>query len=669
MKLIKPHFEILEQQSGLESIYKQIERAGRVCYSADTEILTNKGWIFFKNLTEDYKVLTYTPEDNTLDWDKPNVFCNEIDDNLVEINHSNIKLKVTKNHRIYQSVPEKREYSFLTASQIAGIDKIEKSRQTRFRLPKYFINSKRKNVNLPFKEISHTKLIKRGGFPKHEDEEITVTIPINKDFMVIAGSFISEGHTNHREKWHSGSNCQITQDENSQLYKDVITSLKNLNWNYRVDSDPRKPNIKWIKFGGGQCFVEFFDILFGKGSRNKHLPPWFRELPDDYLEILLKYLYLGDGSHTTTRKERYLSISKTLLDELQQVFILLGRNASYLYDNEISQKCSLEESTRDSWIIQRKKHVNITEKEKCKVYCTQTNTGIICVRYKGKTCWCGNCYKSEDKITEDSAKGFVDRMIKSGHGTVLEHGTVYLRTYSSYEDDFEIFEKYSKNAYSKVNAIGSIKGPSEDDTIDGCYITTNYRVLVENDWLEDLKHQCEPTKYHEKRVSVKFILDRSTANEFVRHRIFSFCQESQRYCNYSKDKYNSEITFCIPVWLNIPEGEAYWYEGLGYRVGADPTSKNLEKMLGFIEKGSKYNSFLRSLETSEKMYLQLIQENWKPEQARIVLPNATKTELVMTGFVSDWKSFFNLRCQKAAHPSARELAIPLKEEFNKRGYV
>ena len=129
------------------------------------------------------------------------------------------------------------------------------------------------------------------------------------------------------------------------------------------------------------------------------------------------------------------------------------------------------------------------------------------------------CYKSEDKITEDSAKEFVDRMIKSGHGAMLEHGTVYLKI--TYKDiDFTtlcIF--YGKNKYSVLNH-------SEDNKI--YYITTNYRVLVENNHLNDLKYLCEPTEYHEKRITVKFTTDQGILREFTRHRVFSFAVESTR---------------------------------------------------------------------------------------------------------------------------------------------
>ena len=153
------------------------------------------------------------------------------------------------------------------------------------------------------------------------------------------------------------------------------------------------------------------------------------------------------------------------------------------------------------------------------------------------------CYKSEDKITETSAKEFVDRMIKSGHGAMLEHGTVYLKLDGninlisginplSINQWNEFISKYENNNYSKVT-------PYKEELEGQCFITTNYRVLIENNWLDDLKYQCEPTEFHEKRVTVRLVIDRGVSHEFVRHRTFSFTQESTRYCNYSKDKFNN----------------------------------------------------------------------------------------------------------------------------------
>ena len=123
------------------------------------------------------------------------------------------------------------------------------------------------------------------------------------------------------------------------------------------------------------------------------------------------------------------------------------------------------------------------------------------------------CYKSSDKITEDSAKPFVDRMINSKHFAMLEHGTVYL----DFTDDItEARKRYIKNPYSKV-----YKNTLEEDwDYPHLYVVTNFRVIVENNWMDDLQYICEPTEYHEKRVAVKFICDRGVSHELVRHKIF-----------------------------------------------------------------------------------------------------------------------------------------------------
>lgn len=274
------------------------------------------------------------------------------------------------------------------------------------------------------------------------------------------------------------------------------------------------------------------------------------------------------------------------------------------------------------------------------------------------------CYKSEDKITETSAKEFVKRMIKSGHGAMLEHGTVYLN-YSSYEyfdkeNGFPL-NKYEENPYSKCMIV---KYPLLSK-IEG-WVTTNLRVLVENGWLDDLQYICEPTEYHAKRHTIKFICDRGVSHEFVRHRVFSFAQESTRYCNYSKDKFGNELTFIIPNWLSIPEGGYELFEEDDTVEGLSCYSLSNEE---WATKDLGVKAFLRGCDDAELTYFELLKQGWKPQEARAVLPNSLKTELVVTGFASDWEHFFELRDAGSAHPQARELAHPLHMEFLRRKYL
>lgn len=264
------------------------------------------------------------------------------------------------------------------------------------------------------------------------------------------------------------------------------------------------------------------------------------------------------------------------------------------------------------------------------------------------------CYKSEDKITEDSAKPFVDRMIKSGHGAMLEHGTVYLfcptEEYVDSNGDVQYYnplEKYQNNNYSALV-----------DSNEGIYVVTNLRVLVENGWMGDLQYLCEPTEFHEKRITVHFVCDRGVSHEFVRHRVMSFAQESTRYCNYSKDKFGNELTFIQPSWITLDKEIAPINELCLLSGQYDRENPNLR--------------YLASLVDANYAYLLLLNKGWTPQQARAVLPNSLKTELVVTGFTSDWNHFFDLRARGttgAPHPQAKELAEPLMREFVTRKYI
>lgn len=268
------------------------------------------------------------------------------------------------------------------------------------------------------------------------------------------------------------------------------------------------------------------------------------------------------------------------------------------------------------------------------------------------------CYKSEDKITEDSAEKFVERMINSKHTAMLEHGTVYLK--------FKWWQigkmlKYGLNKYSK-----GFKN-----------VTTNFRVIIENDWVKDLKHLCEPTKRHEKRITVKFTTNQGILREFTRHRVFSFAVESTRYCNYSKSKFGNEITYIQPLWAENPnynewksreliEGDFNYKDGVWYELCYNDVN---EKVL------FKWNSsdwYLHQLRCAETTYFQLLKQGLKPEEARGVLPLDTKCDMIMTGFISDWKHFFDLRAIGTTgkpHPQAKELAEPLMGEFKTLGYI
>lgn len=147
-------------------------------------------------------------------------------------------------------------------------------------------------------------------------------------------------------------------------------------------------------------------------------------------------------------------------------------------------------------------------------------------------------------------------------------------------------------------------------------------------------------------------------------RVFSFAQESTRYCNYSKDKFGNQLTFIIPQNLNLNKGE-YKREltDTGFEITGDGFF--FESKDGFDDE----SLFIYHLLTCEHRYFAFLDMGWKPQQARAILPNALKTEVVMTGFLSDWEHFFELRCAPNAHPDMQFLANKLKELFISKSYI
>lgn len=240
-------------------------------------------------------------------------------------------------------------------------------------------------------------------------------------------------------------------------------------------------------------------------------------------------------------------------------------------------------------------------------------------------------YKSEDKITEDSAEKMVQRLISMEHYSPLEFGTIYLK--AKLIPCWDILRKKNKNLSKPWVYVEQVDEKEEDGSIGRYwYITTNYRFIIENELEDLLQYMCEPTEHHQNRTTVKFITNRAVTHELVRHRSMSFMQESQRYVAYDKDKFGSEITFIKQAWEQSED----------------------EKTL-----------MEHTLSQIEDTYMKLRKLGLKPQQARTVLPNATKTELYMCGFDKDWEHFFDLRDKTHVDPQMYNLAHPLHEEFNK----
>lgn len=285
---------------------------------------------------------------------------------------------------------------------------------------------------------------------------------------------------------------------------------------------------------------------------------------------------------------------------------------------------------------------------------------------------CGRvCYASEPK---GNPVEFVQRMINSGHGAMLEHGTVYLEFHV--KDPSEVGEEEYHSQQSELNKLISRYANNKYSIIkvnhyyDTVFITTNYRVLIENNWLKDLKYICEPTVFHEKRVTVHFTTQIAITREYNRHRVNSMAEQSTRYCNYGKDKFGG-VDINLPSWV---DSEIQRLEDITENVL--PTFEQLkEEYFSVSDQGITKDDWgdiewwLWSNLVAEESYLKLIEKGRKPQEARVVLPLDTNTELIHTAFVSDWNHFFGLRDDSHAHPDARLLAHPLQETFKKRNLI
>ena len=260
---------------------------------------------------------------------------------------------------------------------------------------------------------------------------------------------------------------------------------------------------------------------------------------------------------------------------------------------------------------------------------------------------CGRvCYKSEDRITDDSYEKFVNMLEKRDHARPLEFGTVHLKISSGM-----LFEKFLQDLVDcKLYNPTWIKYKKLPEYT---YITTNYRhylqIIKKCPYIAEYFTE-QDNCYYPSRYTVHMVLSRGVMDEFRTHVSLSHLAESTRYCNYSKDKFDNQVTFIIPNWCNsLKEGSEQNYP---------PFEINEDEII-----------FMDALQNAQNSYLSLLKLGWTPQQARDVLPLSVKSELISCGFKDAWKNFFYRRCAKDAHPMAREIAIPLKEEFIKKGYI
>lgn len=278
---------------------------------------------------------------------------------------------------------------------------------------------------------------------------------------------------------------------------------------------------------------------------------------------------------------------------------------------------------------------------------------------------CGRiCYKSEDKITSESAIPFVKKIVAHGHNSVMEMAAVTFKVFCDQEYIDRFFSCQPK--YLIVHLIdggmlvsGSLRAFREfysfhqiNEVAQICiaflakdepYLFAdivgnagadlqNSAIRVQRLSLAEVDDLAPQFQLHHRFVAVKFVVNRAVTHELVRHRPCSYLQESQRYCRYSHEKFGNQVTFIKPM---------------------------------FYEEGtSEYDDWKKAMEETEKIYLKLL-ETSTPQAARTVLPNSCKTEIITFCNLAEWKHIFSLRTTTHAEPSMREVMIPLQQQLSK----
>lgn len=584
MRLIESKVEILKQLSGLEGMYKQIELAGRTCYKSEdkitptsakeftdrmikskhcytgeTEVLTEKGWIKFRNYNGE-KVAVINKNCSFKGFESPSRIVNySYKGNFYY--YPSLGIEVTDGHNMFGVFRESKNNFYTNSS--------------------YNLFS----CNTPYRDNNgREKTLGERMFksPRHCVKPISLN-----PYGELIGFWLGDG-------------CYSPETKNKLVFH--LKKERKIEYLRRICNELgyifEKKKSNYYTVTNNNIGSSFSSLFYNNGKRLSL--QYFPSI--DIAYSIINGLINSDGSlGINTKTITFTNTSKSIIDWLLMYAPICGYSIS---DRGVSHNTSLNNPVYKVLLLDTNYTLNndsrnkdskviITNKVE-EVYCVTVSTGLIMVRgTNGVTTICGNC-------------------------AMLEHGTIYLtiaKTVTNIGDP--IF--YVRNKYSKVN---------EDDLF--YFITTNMRVLVENNRLDDLQYQVEPTEFHEKRITVKFICDRGVSHEFVRHRVFSFAQESTRYCNYSKDKFGNELTFIIPNWYS-------------------KTSFN------------KHGGVEKYLQECENLYFSLLDQGRYPQEVRCILPNMLKTELIMTGFESDWEHFFELRCSKAAHPDAQKLANELKE--------
>lgn len=658
MKLIKQSYKILEQKipvrklddySGshfreeyIKELYKHIELCGRTCYrsedkitedsasrfvnglikskhcyTGDSEVLTDKGWIKWKDYNGE-KVATVNSNLDFIGYEIPErIIKHKYSGNFYE--YPELGLKVTDGHTMFGMFRDSK-HNFYNE-----------------------YNYEKFTCNTPYKDNNgRSKTLGERTFKT----PVSCNKPLVTDpYYELIGFWLGDGC--HMESIPNKLKFHLKKERKIKYLESLCNEL---GYGFEICKS-NQYSVNCSNIG------RTFNSLYYENG-NKKIEEY--NLTTIQIHSIIQGLIKSDGNETTANSKTitFLTTSESIKNWILRFGPLAGYNITYggiKYPKKETHNIAYKiyfKST--SYVInndsrKKDKKVIITN-ESNEVFCVTVSTGLLLVRgTNGQVSICGNC-------------------------SVLEHGTIYLRL--PYNDDCDkyekILEKYEKNPYSKTILDLNLRG--------GCYVTTNYRVIIENGWEEDLQYLCEPTKYHEKRYTVLLHSCIHCYKDLTRHRKMSFSIESTRYVNYSKTDKFGEMKFILPTWLEYLNKEGTYYGEMRdasdrYKIG--DSLIEYKELLNNSETYLKIRgeiAFLNHLFEIELLYRSLVRKGWQPQQAAEILPQCTAADVVMSGFVSDFEFIFRLRTSYIhetgqPHPLVAEIMDPLYDEFVNRNYI
>lgn len=618
MNIIEPKVELIKPEGyDLNSIYKMIEIGGRTCYrsndritedsakkfvemiktnnhcyTGDSEVLTDKGWIKWSQY-HDQKVAVVNKDLSFKGFESPKKII-RYEYNGIFYNYPVLGLKVTQGHKM------------LGVFRDSHNDFYNNNNYSLFRCDTDYIDNNGRHKTLG------QRMFKSPTCCKTPEE--------TNPFFELLGFWLGDGQ--HTTTSPNKLYFHLKKQRKIKYLRELCLKLK-----YEFES-LKNDSYTVTCIGIGTLFNANY-YKNGEKYINDQLDPI-----STY--SVFRGLLESDGSIEGDNRYRFCTTSVFIMNWIENNASIVG------YDITIKKQFNQypHKDSYNIWFKSSKYKLNndsrnvntkvIITKEKLDVYCVTVSTGLIIVRGSNKqVSICGNC-------------------------SVFEHGTVYLKMVHEtpviedcyYTQHYYTAKKYKENPYSVVNNI------SHNATTISFYITTNMRVIIENGWEDDLQYLCEPTKYHEKRYTFRFTTQIAITREANRHRVNSISEQSTRYCNYSKDKFNRSISINLPTFIDADKIESRSITEMCEDIATWNTAN-----------WSPIDYWMFANIATEFSYMNLIGLGWKPQQARVVLPLDTNSEVVYTAFERDWKHFIELRTSTAAHPDIRILAEEIKKEI------